>query len=88
VWAYQLPTEQNVFTNWTIEHNRGIQEANMATKNLSSPKGSPLQRAPSKQLGPEYKPLDERPQATVSTSVKLENVSILSQTPQLIALLT
>lgn len=50
--------------------------------------GSPLQRVPSKHLGPEYRALDEKPAATVSKSVKQENVHILPQTPQLIALLT
>ena len=47
-----------------------------------------LQRAPSGHLGPEYKRNDEKPSATVSTKVAHENVTILPQTPQLIALLT
>jgi len=42
--------------------------------------------APSAPIGPDYK--DENPQATVSTSVHYDNVHILQQTPQLIALLT
>lgn len=46
-----------------------------------------LQRAPSGHLGPEYKRNDEKPSATVSTKVAHENVTILPQTPQLIALL-
>ncbi|TKA68718.1 Uracil phosphoribosyltransferase [Friedmanniomyces simplex] len=46
------------------------------------------QRAPSDHLGPDYKPTDEKPTATVSTKVSHENVTILPQTPQLIALLT
>ncbi|KAK0328788.1 Uracil phosphoribosyltransferase, synthesizes UMP from uracil [Friedmanniomyces endolithicus] len=46
------------------------------------------QRAPSDHLGPDYKPADQKPTATVSTKVSHENVTILPQTPQLIALLT
>ena len=59
----------------------------MAT-NAEKPQGSPLQRVPSKHLGPEYRALDDKPEATVSKSVQQENVHILPQTPQLIALLT
>lgn len=44
--------------------------------------------APSQCLGPEYRPSTQRPTATVSTPLKQENVHILPQTPQLIALLT
>ncbi|KAK5121904.1 Uracil phosphoribosyltransferase, synthesizes UMP from uracil [Meristemomyces frigidus] len=47
-----------------------------------------LQRAPSQHLGPEYKSNEEKPSATVSTKVSHENVTVLPQTPQLIALLT
>ncbi|KAK0333703.1 Uracil phosphoribosyltransferase, synthesizes UMP from uracil [Friedmanniomyces endolithicus] len=46
------------------------------------------QRAPSDHLGPDYKPADQKPTATVSSKVSHENVTILPQTPQLIALLT
>ncbi|KAF2086896.1 PRTase-like protein [Saccharata proteae CBS 121410] len=46
------------------------------------------QQAPSKCVGPEYRPDGEKPKATVSTNVSHENVHILPQTPQLIALLT
>ncbi|GAB7360085.1 hypothetical protein MBLNU230_g7849t1 [Neophaeotheca triangularis] len=46
------------------------------------------QRAPSQCLGPDYKSADEKPQATVSTQVGHDNVHILPQSPQLIALLT
>ena len=46
------------------------------------------QRAPSDRLGPAYRSKEERPKATVSTKVTHENVTILPQTPQLIALLT
>ena len=47
-----------------------------------------LQKVPSEHLGPEYKPIDEKPEATVSKRVPQDNVHILPQTPQLIALLT
>ena len=50
--------------------------------------GSPMQRAPSQHLGPDYRSTDEKPEATVSTPLKQDNVHILPQTPQLIALLT
>lgn len=46
------------------------------------------QRGPSDQLGPSYRDKDARPIATVSTQISQENVTILPQTPQLIALLT
>jgi len=39
-------------------------------------------------LGPEYRPDKEKPKATVSCEVPHDNVLILPQTPQLIALLT
>jgi len=45
-------------------------------------------RAPSKCVGPDYRAAEEKPTATVSTQVKHDNVTILPQTPQLIALLT
>ena len=47
-----------------------------------------LQRAPSSHLGPAYRPQEARPSATVSSKVAHDNVTILPQTPQLIALLT
>jgi len=47
-----------------------------------------LDRAPSDHLGPSYKPAEEKPTATVSTKLSHDNVTILPQTPQLIALLT
>ncbi|KAF1971750.1 uracil phosphoribosyltransferase [Bimuria novae-zelandiae CBS 107.79] len=43
---------------------------------------------PSQCLGPEYRDEAERPEATVSKPVPHDNVHILAQTPQLIALLT
>lgn len=39
-------------------------------------------------VGPDYVPKDEKPTATVSTNVAYDNVLILPQTPQLIALMT
>ncbi|TGZ84535.1 PRTase-like protein [Ascodesmis nigricans] len=44
--------------------------------------------APAAPIGPEYKDKEEKPQATVSTPISSQNVHILPQTPQLIALLT
>jgi hypothetical protein len=41
---------------------------------------------PSQCVGPSYR--EEKPTATVSTAVAAENVHVLPQTPQLIALLT
>ncbi|KAI4645352.1 Uracil phosphoribosyltransferase, synthesizes UMP from uracil [Alternaria viburni] len=43
---------------------------------------------PSQSLGPEYRPSNLKPTATVSTPLKQANVHILPQSPQLIALLT
>lgn len=45
-------------------------------------------KAPSQSMGPEYRPAGQKPTATVSTEVLNENVHVLPQTPQLIALLT
>ncbi|KAK4179202.1 putative uracil phosphoribosyltransferase [Triangularia setosa] len=44
--------------------------------------------APVKCVGPEYRAADQKPTATVSTVVSFDNVTVLSQTPQLIALLS
>jgi len=44
--------------------------------------------APAHCLGPDYRPEEHKPKATVSHPVKSENVHVLPQTPQLIALLT
>ncbi|KAF2756037.1 PRTase-like protein [Pseudovirgaria hyperparasitica] len=46
------------------------------------------QKPPSQCVGPEYRPATMKPTATVSTEIPHENVHILPQTPQLIALLT
>ncbi|KAG9247888.1 uracil phosphoribosyltransferase [Calycina marina] len=42
----------------------------------------------SKSVGPDYRPEIQKPTATVSTAIPHKNVHTLSQTPQLIALLT
>ena len=39
-------------------------------------------------LGPDYRPEEQKPTATVSAEIKYKNVHILPQTAQLIALLT
>ena len=39
-------------------------------------------------IGPDYRPEESKPTATVSTQISYDNVHILAQTPQLIALLT
>ena len=44
--------------------------------------------SPALGVGPDYRPEEEKPTATVSKKVPYENVHILPQTPQLIALLT
>ena len=44
--------------------------------------------APAHCVGPDYRPNAQKPTATVSTKVSYENVHVLPQTPQLIALLT
>jgi len=44
--------------------------------------------APAQCLGPEYRSKTEKPTATVSTQLPNDNVHVLAQTPQLIALLT
>jgi hypothetical protein len=43
---------------------------------------------PAQGVGPFYKPDEEKPTATVSKDASYENVHVLPQTPQLIALLT
>ncbi|ORX91186.1 uracil phosphoribosyltransferase-domain-containing protein [Clohesyomyces aquaticus] len=48
----------------------------------------PENQAPSQTVGPEYRPDTQKPTATVSTNLDHQNVHILAQTPQLIALLT
>lgn len=53
-----------------------------------APKSKSGAESPAIGVGPDYRPDDEKPTATVSKKVPYENVHILSQTPQLIALLT
>ena len=50
--------------------------------------GRSATQSPALGLGPDYRPEDEKPTATVSRKVPHENVHVLNQTPQLIALLT
>ena len=45
-------------------------------------------QSPTQSVGPDYRPERQKPTATVSTAVSFENVHVLDQTPQLIALLT
>lgn len=44
--------------------------------------------SPAQGVGPIYRPDGEKPTATVSKDVSYDNVHVLPQTPQLIALLT
>jgi hypothetical protein len=43
---------------------------------------------PTQAVGPDYRSTTQKPTATVSTEVTYDNVHVLPQTPQLIALLT
>ncbi|KAI3543192.1 uracil phosphoribosyltransferase [Colletotrichum costaricense] len=56
----------------------------MASQDSKSASGS----GPTQCVGPLYRSESQKPTATVSTEIKLDNVVVLSQTPQLIALLT
>lgn len=44
--------------------------------------------APTQTVGPDYRPDSQKPKATVSKEPTQQNVTVLNQTPQLIALLT
>lgn len=44
--------------------------------------------APTQTVGPDYRPDSQKPKATVSRESTQHNVTVLPQTPQLIALLT
>lgn len=44
--------------------------------------------APTQSVGPGFRSQDEKPTATVSVEVGFDNVRVLPQTPQLIALLS
>lgn len=57
----------------------------MSTKSNENSKPSP---APTQTVGPDYRPEQEKPRATVSKEAEQNNVTVLTQTPQLIALLT
>ena len=48
----------------------------------------PSPTAPMRCLGPDYRADSQKPAATISKDVPFENVHVLPQTPQLIALLT
>lgn len=48
----------------------------------------PDSQSPVQGVGPVYRPDGEKPAATVSQVVPYDNVHVLPQTPQLIALLT
>lgn len=52
---------------------------------MSSTRSPP---SPKQSVGPDYRPDTQKPIATVSTEVPFDNVHVLAQTPQLIALLT
>ncbi len=45
-------------------------------------------KAPAHRVGPDYRPDAQKPTATVSTNILYDNVHILPQTSQLLALLT
>lgn len=45
-------------------------------------------KAPAHRVGPDYRPDAQKPTATVSTQISYDNVHILPQTSQLLALLT
>ncbi|KAI0019625.1 uracil phosphoribosyltransferase-domain-containing protein [Xylariomycetidae sp. FL0641] len=55
---------------------------------MASEAGNRPNVGPTQCVGPEYRSASQKPFATVSTEVKYDNVVILPQTPQLIALLT
>ena len=49
---------------------------------------SGTETAPTQCVGPDYRAESQKPTATVSTKVPVDTLTVLSQTPQLIALLT
>ena len=49
---------------------------------------SNVRPAPTQCVGPDYRSESQKPIAVVSTGVEFDNVTILPQTPQLIALLS
>ena len=68
--------EQNTFT------------VNLIDQNMSPKLPGASVVSPAHCVGPNYRPDEQKPTATVSTEVSYETVHILPQTPQLIALLT
>jgi len=63
-------------------------QAHLAIDGMSNEQDGSLERVPSDHIGPEYRSLNEKPKATVSKTLDLDNLQVLPQTPQLIALLT
>ena len=59
-----------------------------SSRSKMAPKSRSGVESPALGVGPDYRPEEEKPTATVSKKVPYENVHILPQTPQLIALLT
>ncbi|KAI1827550.1 uracil phosphoribosyltransferase-domain-containing protein [Xylaria intraflava] len=55
---------------------------------MASTHANGLQVGPTQCVGPDYRSQSQKPIATVSTEVNCETVTVLPQTPQLIALLT
>ncbi|KAL8745677.1 MAG: hypothetical protein Q9190_002217 [Brigantiaea leucoxantha] len=55
---------------------------------MTAPVQKRVSTAPARCVGPDYRPETQKPTATVSTKILYDNVHILPQTPQLIALLT
>ncbi|KAG6353928.1 Uracil phosphoribosyltransferase, synthesizes UMP from uracil [Diaporthe eres] len=58
----------------------------MSTK--KGDEGGKSAAAPTQTVGPDYRPDSQKPKATVSKEPTQQNVTVLNQTPQLIALLT
>lgn len=58
----------------------------MSTK--KGEEGGKSAAAPTQTVGPDYRPDSQKPKATVSKEPTQQNVTVLNQTPQLIALLT
>lgn len=55
---------------------------------MSTTKAEDNSKAPTQTVGPDYRPECDKPKATVSKEPTTDNVTVLPQTPQLIALLT
>lgn len=76
---FDLPHSTDFRFSTHIIHNR---ERIMATERKDQVP------SPAQGVGPFYRPEGEKPTATVSKEVSYDNVHVLPQTPQLIALLT